>query len=126
MRLAERHRDDGDWRAFCRGLSPRLLTEWLLLEEDEVRGEERADLRTALLVEAFTGKPVAETLRFIDEYTTLVLDVDDLVTRKQGAKAVRVKRAKAKMSGNIAAAKALQAQTNGSKLDRTLERTGDT
>jgi hypothetical protein len=125
MRLAERHRDDGDWRAFCRGLSPRLLTEWLLLEEDEVRGEERADLRTALLVEAFTGKPVAETLRFIDEYTTLVLDVDDLVTRKQGAKAVRVKRAKAKMSGNIVAAKALQAQTNGSKFNRTMERPGN-
>jgi hypothetical protein len=125
MRLAERHRDDGDWRAFCRGLSPRLLTEWLLLEEDEVRGEERADLRTALLVEAFTGKPVAETLRFIDEYTTLVLDVDDLVTRKQGAKAVRVKRAKAKMSGNIVAAKALQAQTNGKQQHRTMERPGN-
>lgn len=124
MRLAERHRDDGDWRAFCRGLSPRTLTEWLLLEEDAMAEADRADLRAALIVQAFTGKPVDETLQFIAEFTTPVLDLDELAERKIAAKQQRVKKRKAQMGRNRAIVEAAKAERNGNK-HRPLERTSD-
>lgn len=78
-----------------------------------------------MIIEAFTGRPVTDTLRIINELTLSVIDAEDLVERKAAAKARRVKRIKKQNAGNLAAAKAaakMKAERNGSEQHRPVER----
>lgn len=96
-----------------------MLTEWLVLDEDELSSDERADLRAALIIEALNGRPATDTMRIISEYVAPVIDADELTERKAAAKAIRVKRAKRKQAANLAVAKAMQAE-NGKQQHRPL------